>query len=180
MQELSYSFSTYNNGICDNELTILYKVKIRKIYFNIFEILQAMDLAGGVSSYTAYDIIWSVVLAVNKNEDTNNDEDPTLAKRTGLCLMPSTLELKQAAKFVEKAGQTLVPLLHQPEAAFGKYIQLQYKETLKFHLQSFSLYGSECIIAHSLNGAQLSKRESHTCAGIKIINQKAIDPLTGS
>jgi hypothetical protein len=80
-----------------------------------------MDLAGGVYSYTAYDIIWSVVLAVNNNEGSDNDEDPTCAKRTGLCLMPSALELKGAAKFVEKAGQTLIPLIHQPEAASGKY-----------------------------------------------------------
>jgi hypothetical protein len=180
-RELSYSFSTFGNGICDNELTILYKEKIRKRYFNIFDILRAMDLAGGVCSYTAYDIIRSVVLSVDKNEETNNDgEDPVRAQRTGLCLMPSTSELKRAAKFVEKAGQTLVPLIHQPDAASGEYIQFQYEETLKFLLESFSLFGTDCTIAHSLDGAQLSKRESHTCAGIKIIDQKAIDPRTGS
>jgi hypothetical protein len=177
--ELSYAFSSYNNGICDNELTILYKEKIRKRYFDIFEILQAMDLAGGVCSYTAYDIIRSVVLAVDKN-NIDDDDDTSNSKRTGLCLMPSTTKLKRAAAYVEKVGQTLTPLIHQPEAPAGESIQFKYDETIKFILKSFSLYGTDCTIAHSLDGAQLSKRESHTCAGIKIIDQKAIDPRTGS
>jgi hypothetical protein len=180
-KELSFAFSTYASGVCDNELTILYKEKIRKRYFNVFEILRAMDLAGGVCSYTAYDIIRSVVLAVDKNNDASDDDETTdSTKRTGLCLMPSTSELKRAAKFVEKVGQTVVPLIHQPDAPFGKAIQFKYEETFKFLLQSFSLYGTDCTIAHSLDGAQLSKRELHTCAGIKIIDQKAIDPRTGS
>ena len=181
--ELSYAFSTYACGVCKNELMILYKEKIRKRYFNVYEILCAMDLAGGVCSYTAYDVIRSVVLAVDKTNgtpDAESDETTLPAQRTGLCLMPSTSELKRAAKFVEKVGQTLVPLIHQPEAAFGEAIQFQYDETIKFLLQSFSLYGTDCTIAHSLDGAQLSKKESHTCAGIKVIDPKAIDPRTGS
>ena len=94
-----------------------------------------MDLAGGVCSYTAYDVIRSVVLAVDKTNgtpDAESDETTLPAQRTGLCLMPSTLELKRAAKFVEKVGQTLVPLIHQPEAAFGEAIQFKYDETIKF------------------------------------------------
>jgi hypothetical protein len=65
-----------------------------------------MDLAGGVCSYTAYDIIRSVVLAVDKNNVNKNDESAN-AKRTGLCLMPSSSELRQAAKYAEKVGQTI-------------------------------------------------------------------------
>jgi hypothetical protein len=122
-RKLSSAVATFNNGICDNELTILYKEKIRKRYFNIFDILRAMDLAGGVCSYTSYDIIQSVVLEVDQNENiTNKDPDADASsarRRRGLCLMPSTSELKRAAKFVEKVGQTLVPLNHEPEAAFG-------------------------------------------------------------
>jgi hypothetical protein len=106
--------STYNNGICENELTILYKEKIRRRYFNVFEILRAMDLAGGTCSYTSYDIIRSVVLAADN--DCVDGTDSARLKRSGLCLMPSTTKLKRAAKFVEKVGQTIAPLIHQPEA----------------------------------------------------------------
>jgi hypothetical protein len=84
----------YNNGVCDNKLTILYKDKIRKRYFNIFEILCAMDLAGAVCLYMAYNVMRSVVLAVDKTTIANDNVGIDKPKRTGLCLMPSTSELK--------------------------------------------------------------------------------------
>jgi hypothetical protein len=56
--------------------------------------------------------------------------------------MPSTSELKWAAKFVEKVEQSILPLIHQPDAPSGKYIQFKYEETIRFILKSFSLFGT--------------------------------------
>jgi hypothetical protein len=93
--------------------------------------------------------------------------------------MPSTSVLKRAASFVESVGQTLVPMNHLQNTPFGETMWFTYKPTLKFILKLFSLYGKNRMLAHTLDGSMLSKREWHTCAGIKIIDIKAIDPRTG-
>jgi hypothetical protein len=44
-------------------------------YFDPFKILRAMDLAGGVCSYTAYDVIGSVVQSVDKADVSDEDDE---------------------------------------------------------------------------------------------------------
>ncbi len=89
--------------MCEQELLILFKHKIRRKYFDPYKLLCAMDLAGGVCSYTAYDIIRSVVLAVDKADDLRGDDETVASNqttnkpkvRTGYCIMPSTSILKR-------------------------------------------------------------------------------------
>jgi hypothetical protein len=90
--------------------------------------------------------------------------------------MPSTSVLKRAASCVKSFKQTLVPLNHSQNTPFGETMWFTYKPTLNFILELFSLYDKNIMLAHALDGSMLLKREWHACAGIKIIDIKAIDP----
>jgi hypothetical protein len=102
-----------------------------------------MDLAGGVCSYTAYNIICLVVLQVDKETCLALSEDGVIKPMQGICVMPSVAKLQKAAAFVEKSASTLCPVIHQMGGDFGESIQFEYEPTLEFILHSFSLYSTK-------------------------------------
>jgi hypothetical protein len=135
-----------------------------------------MDLAVGVCSYTAYNIIWSVCLKVDQETlMTLSPEDSGTRVSQGICIMPSVINLQRAAVLSKRLQPLAVcPIIHLQNSDFGESIQFEYQPTLESILWSLSLDGTEKVrlLAHLLDGSTLSKREWHTFMRVN-------DPKTG-
>jgi hypothetical protein len=78
-----------------------------------YKILCVMDLAGGICSYTVYDVIWSIVLAVDKTNLPVLEDDGHTKEEGEDWLLHHATVLKRAAAFVEsrRCGS---PSMNQP------------------------------------------------------------------
>jgi hypothetical protein len=100
------------------------------------------------------------------------------------------------------AGSTIAECARKLEAFASKTYGLEIKETMSTHSPSFSFdfdiyvrlildgYGLSkyaetgskarpILLAHTMDGAQLTSMLGHVSAGIKIVDPRALDPVTG-
>ena len=157
------------------------------------EVLQIMDLNGAVLNLGGIRLLQDV--------EVRNDNGALL--ESGTNWMASSYKICKAQTIIEEAAQIEIPfwMLDDPpfpedleelveidddslEALDG--IQFNFKKLLWYILKLYKLdkilndpSEGPILLAITLDGADLSRNYTHVTCGIKIVDPRAIDPLSG-
>ena len=158
---------TYASAICQSFMILLVKKWLRENVFTPWAILREMDLAGGTLSYEGLELLRCIEMSGKKHVCN--------------CVIPSSAQLKQTAKKVEKFASELCPFNVVP-CELGEMIQFAFIKTVGMILKAFGLHDiakvDSVTLAESIDGADLLKHLGHTTASFKPINRRGRCPLT--
>lgn len=171
-KELATLISEYSEAVCHEALMKKARVWLRNNVFTCYNILRAMDRAGGTLGYEGIEILRLV--------DTKG------VKYFQGSVIPSTAEFKRKATKVEKVGHNIAPFVLGLTAAGDKEsIDFQpYWKTMGTVLGAYGLVKAgrslSCLCVFSLDGAAITKNLGHVLGGFKVTDPAAICPITGA
>ncbi len=97
-------------------------------------------------------------------------------------ILPARSSVQKTAYELHSLGQQLIPF-EQKASSYGEMYQYDFEFFLRYVLKVFNLdviAETECVeLSISLDGAELCDGICHITAGMKITDQRAIDPFTG-
>ena len=169
-KELALLVFEYDDEVCHHYLIKKSKAWLRKHVFTCYNILSAMDQAGGTLSYEGIEIIRSA--------------ETKKVKWYKNSLIPSTAEFKRTAIKVEKLAHVLAPfVLGRTGAGDKESIDFQpYEKVVGTVFRAYGLLGvgrlKSLLCIFSLDGAKITKNLGHTMAGFKMVDRSMRCPFT--
>jgi hypothetical protein len=140
---------------------------LRKHVFSPWKVLKAMDLAGGSCNYKGIEVLRKL------------ESGGKRYYRGGI--LPSTAELKRAAKELEVLGNDMVPFTEVP-TTFGKSIKFCEARVLRLVCDAYQVTEKAkrrpISISESIDASQITKNLSVITSGFKMGDVDAINPLT--
>jgi hypothetical protein len=159
--------AVWNHGSFQPHLLKLACKHFREKIFTPYNILRAMDLAGGTLSYEGIDVLRGVeTCGVKGCQGT---------------IIPSKSEIKRMVGIVEWYANKCCPFTLKPTAK-GESIEFDFAKSMLCITKTFYLdeigKARSLSVASSINGASLSKNLSIIAGGVKIIDLAARCPST--
>ena len=157
----------FRDGLFQQSVTVLVKKWLSKTDFHPFNVLRAMDFAGGTLSYEGIEVLRQV--------------ETRFEKYVRGTVIPCSAELRRCAALVEAYGNVHVPF-QISQTPQGEMFTFDLKKTVPFILSAHCLdnaaHSRSICVAQSIDGMQLSKNISMTAAGIKMNDLAACCPFT--
>jgi hypothetical protein len=164
-------------GLCGKYLTSSYYVEIQATnpYPNAMEVARVMDLGSGQLNISGFELSQKAI---------EGDENGRTIKYGGGWLS-TKYYLQQTNTKVHAAAQCVIPFQEIPTTDLDGLFSFNFSKMLVFLIEMFQLdhiardplqppVQLPCI----LNEAHISKFVSHVTAGIKIMDPRAIDPIS--
>ena len=140
---------------------------LRKTVFSPFNILWAMDMAGGQLSMEGLEVL------------SKMEANGRKWYRNGI--IPSSAKIKCTGAIVEAYARQVVPYTHGHLEDGGEYVEWDVEKVLVAMLKGFGLYDAAkerpVEVHQSIDGSQFSKRVTHVSYGLKIADKAAVCPF---
>ena len=140
---------------------------LRKTVFSPFNILKAMDMAGGQLSMEGLQVL------------SKMEANGRKWYRNGI--IPSSAEIKRTGAIVEAYARQVVPYTHGHLEGGGEYVEWDVEKVLVAMLKGFGLYDiakeRPVDVHQSIDGAQISKHVTHVSYGLKMADKAAVCPF---
>jgi len=155
-------------GMLEEESLEFFKRYYRKTVFSPHNILQEMDMKGGVLNYTGIELLRNIEMKGIKFSST---------------ILPSRTTLQRYARKVELIANNLCPVQHYEDGnEFGEGFRFDFEKTIKLLLKTHSLTGTAATrkveLSSSIDGATLTKSLGFVGAGVKLIDIACKHPIT--
>ena len=136
--------------------------------FSPHNILQEMDMKGGVLNYTGIELLRNVETKGIKFSST---------------MLPSRITLQRHARKVELIANDLCPVqCYEDGNEFGEGFRFYFEKTTKLLLKTHDLIGTAATrkveLSSSIDGATLTKSLGFVAAGVKLIDIACKHPIT--
>jgi hypothetical protein len=162
-------------GLCGEYLSSTYCVEIQATnpYRNAMEVARVMDLGSGQLNISGFELL---------RKGIEGDENGRVKYGGGW--LTTKYYLQQANTKVHSAAQLVIPFQEVPATDLDGFT-FDFSKMLVFLLEMFQLdhiardpSQPPVQLACTLDGADISKFVSHVTAGIKILDPRAIDPIS--
>jgi hypothetical protein len=155
------------DGVAQDELMHLAKMRLRSTVFHPFNVLRAMDFAGGTLSYEGIEVLREC-----------ETEGQKYKRGT---VIPCSAVLRRMAAKVEQLGDQLCPY-ELSTTNDGEMVAFDLPKTLPLIVEAHGLTESAKThpikVAQSIDGAQLTKHTSMVIGGVKINDNRACCPIS--
>ena len=171
----------WNGNICGGAATKCAMIKVVKKYYQEYiftpeNILRAMDLAGGTCNLKALTILRDVEVCAN-------DPFKDTSRKKCDAILPHEWRVRRAAKLVHRFADDIIPLKHYK----GKHGEVvEFKDiggTVKMIYDAFGLgevaKNGSVDVCVTMDGTNLTKFLNFVIAGLKMVDPRAVNPLTG-
>jgi hypothetical protein len=168
-------------GICGLHLHKTYyrEIQTSNPYHDAMEVCRVMDLGSGQLNFSGIEMLRKGI-----------EGDATGKVQYGGGWLTTKYHIQEAQKILHSAAKEEIPYHEIPDPeldgfAFKVGVADDYSKLLIFLLEMFKLDGiakdstqAPVQIACTLDGADISRNVSHVTAGIKILDPRAIDPIS--
>ena len=166
------------DGVARTHMVSIVRNYLQEHVFTPLKILEAMDVAGGKCNLQALMVLRQVETLSN-----HPYKDQTTKKKKPDSILPHEWRVREVAKIVHQYADKIIPMTHRIGSQ-GEVVEFTDREkVIKLIYHGFKIdhvaINNSVDLCGTVDGFQLTKYLTFVMAGVKMIDPRCVNPLTG-